>query len=123
MIERITAAEYRELAAKPKGNKFHAKKTVVDGIRFDSKRESEVYSDLKILERDGEISGFKRQHEFKLIVNGDFVGKYTADFAFFDHRQDGKFRVWDVKGVQSREFRRARKLVKALYQIDVEVIK
>ncbi|ACI55716.1 protein of unknown function DUF1064 [Rhizobium leguminosarum bv. trifolii WSM2304] len=124
MTERMSAQQYREAVAKPKrGNKFGAKRTVFDDITFDSKREAEVYRDLKVLERVGRISGFERQRKFELIVNGEIIGTYRADFAFIDHDQDGRFRVVDVKGVITRDFRRVRKIIKAAYNIDVEVWK
>lgn len=124
MTEIMTRAEYRAAVAKPRrGNKFGAKKTMFEGILFDSKREAEVYRDLKLLERSGRISGFERQRKFELIVNGEIVGIYRADFAFIDHDQDGRFRVVDVKGVVTREFKRVQKIIKAIYNIDVEVWK
>lgn len=122
MIERMSRQQYQsETTKKKRGNKYGAKRTVVDGISFDSKREAEVYCDLKLLEREGRISGFERQRKFNLIVNGEIIGAYKADFAFIDHDQDGRLRVVDVKGVVSREFSRTQKHVKALYGIDVEV--
>jgi len=124
MTERMSAKKYQDAMAKPKrGNKFGARKTVVDGITFDSKREAEVYGELRLLERTGRISGFERQHKFNLIVNGEIIGSYRADFAFIDHDQDSRFRVVDVKGVITRDFRRVQKIIKAAYNIDVEVWK
>ncbi|WJR66976.1 DUF1064 domain-containing protein [Neorhizobium sp. CSC1952] len=124
MTERMSAKQYQDAMAKPKrGNKFGARKTVVDGITFDSKREAEVYGELRLLERTGRISGFERQRKFNLIVNGKIIGSYRADFAFIDHDQDSRFRVVDVKGVITRDFRRVQKIIKAAYNIDVEVWK
>lgn len=124
MTERMSAQQYRAETAKPKrGNKYGAQKTMFDGILFDSKREAEVYRDLKLLERSGRISGFESQRKFELIVNGKIIGTYRADFAFIDHDQDGRFRVVDVKGVVTRDFRRVQKIIKAIYNIDVEVWK
>lgn len=120
----LTAKEARVLLAKPnRKNKYGAKKTTIDGIVFDSQREGQVYSSLKLLERSGRISGFERQRKFNLIVNGEIIGTYRADFAFVDHDQDGLFRVVDVKGVVTRDFRRVRKIIKAAYNIEVEVWK
>ncbi len=122
MSEHMSRQQYQaETTKKKRGNKYGAKRTVVDGISFDSKREAEVYSDLKLLEREGSISSFERQRKFNLIVNGQIIGTYKADFAFIDHDQDGRLRVVDVKGVVSREFARTQKHIKALYGIDVEV--
>ncbi|WP_018900399.1 DUF1064 domain-containing protein [Rhizobium sp. 2MFCol3.1] len=124
MTETMTREEYLAAVAKPKrGNKFGAKRTIVDGITFDSKREAEVYGDLKLLELAGRISGFERQRKFELIVNGEIIGTYRADFAFIDHDQDGRLRVIDVKGVITRDFRRVRKIIKAAYNIEVEIWK
>lgn len=124
MTERMTAQQYRDDIAKPKrGNKFGAKKTVLDGITFDSQCEAEVYRDLKLLEQAGRISGFDRQRKFELIVNGEIIGTAKINFAFIDHDQDGKLRVVDVKGVVTREFKRTQKIIKAAYNIDVEVWK
>ena len=35
--------------------KYNARKTVVDGIKFDSKKEAARYSELKLMEKAGEI--------------------------------------------------------------------
>lgn len=124
MTEILSREEYLAAVAKPtRLNKYGAKKTTVDGITFDSKREAEVYGELKLLERAGRISGFERQRKFNLIINRKIIGTYRADFAFIDHDQDGRFRVVDVKGVITRDFRRVRKIIKAAYNIDVEVWK
>ncbi|CAD7023238.1 hypothetical protein REJC140_00139 [Pseudorhizobium endolithicum] len=122
MTETMSREEYLAAVAKPKrGNKFGAQRTTLDGITFDSKREAEVYGDLKLLEKDGRISGFERQRKFNLIVNGEIIGSYRADFAFIDHDQDGRLRCVDVKGCVTREFKRTQKIIKAIYGIDVEV--
>ena len=124
MTERLTAKQYREMTQETtKKNKFGAKKTSVDGITFDSKRESQIYQELLLLERSRTISGLVRQRVFNLIVNSEIIGRYTADFAFIDNRQDGKLRVVDVKGVVTRDFRRVRKIIKACYNVEVEVWK
>jgi len=58
MSETMSREEYLAAGAKPKrGNKFGAKRTVVDAITFDSKRETEVYGDLKLLEQAGRSAG------------------------------------------------------------------
>lgn len=112
------------LAGKQKrGNKYGAKRVWSDGEWFDSRRELEVYLDLKRLEGAGRISGLVRQRKFQIIVEGDFIGSYKADFCFLDHDQDGRFRCIDVKGVVTRDFKRTQKLIKALYQIEVEIVK
>ena len=107
---------------KKKRNKYGNIKTTVDGIKFDSKREAAVYCDLKLLIRAGEISQLELQPSFDLLVNGVKIGKYKADFSFFDN-QTKQLRYIDVKGVETAIFRRSKKHVKAQYGIDVEVWK
>lgn len=41
------------------GSKYHAKKTVVDNLTFDSKREADRYLVLKSMEEDGVIEDVK----------------------------------------------------------------
>ena len=77
MSETMSREEYLAAGAKPKrGNKFGAKRTVVDAITFDSKRETEVYGDLKLLEQAGRIGGFERQRYRTR------VGRPTRRFSF-----------------------------------------
>jgi len=65
-------------------NKYRNIKTTVDGIRFDSKREAERYSELKLLERAGIITDLKLQPKFELIPkhNGNRALTYIADFSY-----------------------------------------
>jgi len=123
MTERMTAAEFQAQAAKPKRAKYGNRKTVIDGITFDSKAEGDYYAALKIREKAGEVSAVEMQRPFKMLgPKGELIATYKADFAFWDHVED-RFRVIDVKGYVTREFRLKRKMMKALLGIDVEVVK
>lgn len=96
---------------------------MLDGITFDSKREAAYYSELKIREKAGEVSGVVLQRPFPIIINGQSVGKFLSDFAFIDHTQEDRLRVVDVKGYDTPLSRFKRKCVEAFYQIKVEVVK
>ena len=50
-----------------KGQKYNNTKVIVNGIKFDSKKESERYIVLLEHERDGSISDLKLQVKFELI--------------------------------------------------------
>ena len=63
-------------------NKYNAKKTNVDGITFDSKRESRRYLELKTLLHAGHISDLELQIPFPCIVNDKKICSYKADFAY-----------------------------------------
>ena len=48
-------------------SKYGARKTIVDGITFDSKKEANRYRELKLLEDAGEIEKLKMQVAFEQI--------------------------------------------------------
>ncbi|KAA0910667.1 DUF1064 domain-containing protein [Pusillimonas sp. ANT_WB101] len=89
-------------------SKYGNKKTVIDGIEFDSRKEAKRYSELKLLERAGQIDTLSLQPKFELIPkqrNAD--GKAIRPWAYvgdFMYRENGKFIVEDVKGMKTREY-------------------
>ena len=97
-------------------NKYHAQKTEVDGIWFASKKEANRYIELRLLERAGEISDLKLQPRFPIVMNGIKVCTYIADFQYIDK---GKVVTEDVKGVKTPTYKIKKKLVKAVYNIDI----
>jgi hypothetical protein len=123
MTINLSRQEAKALLSKPKRSKYGATKTMIDGIVFDSKREAAYYSELKIREKAGEVSGMALQRPFPIIINGQSVGKFLSDFAFIDHTQEDRLRVIDVKGFDTPLSRFKRKCVEAFYQIKVEVVK
>jgi hypothetical protein len=96
MKERMTAAEYRALPKKRR-HKYGAKKTTVDGIKFDSKAEAQQYGTLIQHRPRTRITNLKVHPEFPLHVKGYEIGVYEADFSFID--DSGHTRVQDVKGL------------------------
>lgn len=109
-------------AQKPKRkSKYNARKTTVDGIKFDSAKEAEFYGSLKLLLRAGAIKGFCRQARFSLL-QGDENTEYVADFVIFNN--DGTCRIVDVKGVETDVFKLKMKMFKAQFpQLEVEIEK
>jgi hypothetical protein len=93
-------------------NKYRNRKTEIDGIVFDSKREAQRYAELQLLQRAGKIRDLSMQVEFELIPkqDGERACKYKADFVY--HVADtGKMVVEDVKGKRTREYIIKRKLM------------
>jgi len=97
-------------------NKYNARKTEIDGIVFDSIRESRRYSDLKLRQFAGEISHLEIHPAWDLDVNNVHIGKYTADFIYIEN---GKAVIEDSKGVKTRDYILRKKLMKALYGIEI----
>jgi hypothetical protein len=93
-------------------NKYHARKTTVNGIEFDSMAESRRYQELLLLQRAGEISGLELQPRFILQPTfRDSQGRTHRAIAYiadFEYVENGRRIVEDVKGgkaTQTAEFR------------------
>lgn len=85
MVETLSRDEGRALIEQErskKPHKYRAKPMTVDGHRFASTLEAKRYSELKMLERAGNIRRLKLQPRFPLVVEGALVGTYVADFAY-----------------------------------------
>lgn len=100
--------------------KYNAKKTVIDGITFDSKKEASRYQELKLMEKAGAIMNLELQPRFllqdKYIYQGKTVRKieYIADFRYKDTKT-GKTIVEDVKGVKTDIYKLKKKLFLCRY--------
>ena len=99
-------------------SKYGNRRTEVDSIVFASKREAERYQNLCLLEKAGEISDLSCQPRFPLVVQGMKVCTYVADFEYRE-KDNPVLVVEDVKGHKTREYVLKKKLMKALYGIDV----
>lgn len=73
---RMTEAEYRDRVIRnvemnphltPAKRKYNNEPTIIDGIRFDSKREAARYCDLNLQQRAGLISDLKLQVKYELL--------------------------------------------------------
>lgn len=104
-------------------NKYHAKKTTVDGITFDSRNEANRYLALKGMEEDGIIGNLRRQVRYELVPAFDVDGRhyrpvyYVADFVYVE---DGKDVVEDVKGVRTDVYKLKSKLFAQKYGMSIK---
>ena len=103
-------------------SKYNSKKTIVDGITFDSKKEATRYSELKLLKMSGEIKSFTLQPTFLLLKgyrrsDGKKIRDITYRADFFVNYPDGHGEVEDVKslGTITEVFKIKRKLLEAKY--------
>lgn len=94
------------------------RRTSRDGILFASRAEMLRYEELRLLQRGGEIDHLELQPRFPLVVCGQKIGTYVADFRYRD-RRTGVQIIEDVKGVRTSVFALKAKLVKALYGITI----
>lgn len=94
-------------------NKYGAQPTQIDGIKFASKAEARRFMQLAQLEAAGQITDLELQPAFPLVVLGQKVCTYKADFKYKE--KDGKTVVEDVKGMETPVFRLKWKLTQILY--------
>jgi len=102
--------------------KYHARKTEVNGITFDSKLEADRFEQLLWLEKGGAIRDLKLQPEFQISqgwVNPETGEKiksrfYKGDFMYCDLERE-RIIVEDTKGMETAEFRLKWDLVKSQY--------
>lgn len=110
--------ERKEQKQSTKKNKYNNKKPLVDGIKFDSKKEARFYQDLKLQMAAGEVKEFELQPKFVLLekekdrVTGRGI-KYIADFKIT--YSDGSVEVVDVKGYKTQVYKLKKKLLLAKY--------
>lgn len=113
-----------------KSSKYGAKKIIVDGHVFDSKKEARRYSQLKESESLGFIENLQMQVKYILIPSqyADVDGKrkcierecaYIADFVYLE---DGKTVVEDTKGFKTKDYIIKRKLMLHVHGIRVKEI-
>ncbi|NMS90590.1 DUF1064 domain-containing protein [Clostridioides difficile] len=101
-------------------SKYNNKKIIIDGIKFDSKDESEYYLYLKEKKENGEIKDFGLQQKFELQPKFKKDGKnyraitYTVDFAIY--KWDGEVVYIDVKGYSTQQGELRKKLFDYKYQ-------
>lgn len=111
----------------PKRSKYRNIREEVDGIKFASKAEASRYRVLKLLQNGNAIRGLKLHTRYDFHVNGMKVGHYTDDFSYENWTPggDGCWRpvVEDVKGAHVRDLSIRLKLMKALFGIDVQLVK
>ena len=106
-------------------NKFGAKKTVVDGITFDSKKEAQYYIRLNMMtkasNKTDRVLKIELQPKYDIVINGKKVAFYKADFKVL--YGDGRIEIVDVKGLKSgaayQYFKLKKKIVEALYNIEI----
>lgn len=116
----------KETMAWRKGNKYNNTRAVLNGVQFDSKRELNRYTELKLLEKAGIIKDLRRQVKFQLLPSqkskdGSYVLEravhYIADFTYMD--EQGNMIVEDTKGVKTPDYIIKRKLM--LYMNGIEI--
>lgn len=110
-------------------SKYKNKKTIVDGIPFDSLKEARRYKELKLLVRGGAIKDLELQPVFKLIptirTEQETLKEilYIADFKYYNCRKK-RVIVEDVKskGTKTRVYNLKKRLFILKYGEDYDFL-
>jgi uncharacterized protein YbcC (UPF0753/DUF2309 family) len=121
-------------------SKYHSRKIIVNGEKFDSKKEYARFKELSLLEKAGVITNLQRQVRYELIPahyeKFERYGKtgnrlkdgrkcveravdYIADFVY---EKDEKTVVEDTKGFKTKEYIIKRKLMLYRYGIKISEV-
>ena len=111
-------------------SKYGNRKTTINGITFDSKREAQRWDELRMLERAGHIRDLRRQVAYELVPGVKFTGdkrtkpaiRYVADFVYTERDREV---IEDLKSPASanlQAFKLKRHLLLALHGREVKVV-
>ena len=100
-----------------KKHKYGAVHTKANGYSFDSKLECRYYLWLVENQKSGKLLHFHRQPKF------DTGGGTTYSADFLEFWANGDVIYTDCKGMETKEFIRAKKQVEALFPITIQVVK
>ena len=119
MTDIMTAAEYQRYLATGKmptsqtKSKYRNRKTELDGVTYDSKKEAKRAAELNLMLKNGEIITLARQVRFRLAKGIEYV----ADFVYTT--KDGQQITEDVKGMKTDVYKLKKKLMKELRGIEI----
>lgn len=126
---RKQATEKYRMEEEQKKTKYGNRKTEVNGIVFDSRKEAGRYQELLLLLKAGEIKDLKLQETF-VLQNGYVTPEgrrikaitYRADFTYLDG--EGRKIVEDVKsaGTRTREYILKRKLMQDRHHVTIQEV-
>lgn len=102
-------------------NKYFNKKVMLDGIKFDSRKEADRYLDLKLFNKLGLIKELELQKVFVLQPkyinnNGEHIRAitYKCDFFYYDNKKE-QYIVEDTKGFKTDVYKLKKKLFEYVY--------
>lgn len=108
-------------------NKFGAKKVSIDGITFDSIKESKEYLALQLELKNGDISNLFTHPRYPILINDIKICDVELDFEYFDRRVNKRryidVKAWDKKTAKylvTNESKLKKKMIEAYYGFEVE---
>lgn len=102
-------------------NKYNARKTEYNGVRYDSKLEASVAYELDMRLKAGDFVSVERQHKIKLYVylpdgSRAYLFNYIVDFKC--ERPDGSVLLVEAKGLETEVFKVKKKILDLVWLPD-----
>lgn len=108
-------------------SKYYSRKVIIDGIKFDSKKEGNRYLELKLLLKAGKIRDLELQKKFELLPKYKINNKtiraisYIADFVYWDISKNEMI-IEDTKGFKTEVYKLKKKLFEYKYGIEIKEV-
>lgn len=131
---RLSPTEARKLLGKTSGSaagsKYRNVRTALDGLTFDSAKESRRWAELRLLERAGRITELQRQVPYELAPSVKFQESRRAQpplrlVVDFQYKENGALVLEDVKGGEATRtdaFRIKRHLLLHLHGLHIRIV-
>jgi hypothetical protein len=95
-------------------HKYNARRTLYNGVWYDSKLEAKLAADIELLIISGMAKGVERQKAFTLHgLNRGSICTHYVDFLI--EFKDGHYEVWEAKGYPTPEWKLKKKLFEDNY--------
>ena len=111
-----------------KKSKYRNEKTIVNGIKYDSKKEAKRAAELETQERLGLIKNLEKQKKYVLQPSFKFLGKTIREIAYvadFVYEEKGNLVVEDVKSPITRAnpvYKIKKKMMMYIHGIEIKEV-
>lgn len=108
-------------------SKYYSRKVIIDGIKFDSKKEGNRYLELRLLLKARKIRDLELQKKFELLPKYKINNKtiraisYIADFVYWDISKN-EMVIEDTKGFKTEVYKLKKKLFEYKYGIEIKEV-
>jgi len=112
-------------AVSPRKGKYNAQGEHINGHWFASGAEGKRYLQLIAMEEQGKISRLELQPTYQIMIKGKHIANYRADFRYAVLSDTGGISyiiVEDVKGMITDVYTMKKKLVEAIYELQINEI-
>ncbi len=100
-------------------SKYRNKRTANgDGTFSDSKKEARIDADMMSLKKNRDVVRVERKERFPIVLNGIKICVYEADWTVY--YKNGTKEVFDAKGVLTPVYKLKKKLMRALFNIEIK---